>query len=101
MELPIDNVNAPIYTVGQVSMMLAVQPAFLRRLDTEAVVSPDRTGGGQRRYSRVEIDQVQRVSELMAEGFTLAGVRRLLVLEAENARLRLEIQRLEHDREAP
>ncbi len=101
MELPIDNVNAPIYTVGQVSMMLAVQPAFLRRLDTEAVVSPDRTGGGQRRYSRVEIDQVQRVSELMAEGFTLAGVRRLLVLESENARLRLEIQRLEQDREAP
>jgi MerR family transcriptional regulator, heat shock protein HspR len=101
MELPIDNVNAPIYTVGQVSMMLAVQPAFLRRLDTEAVVSPDRTGGGQRRYSRVEIDQVQRVSELMAEGFTLAGVRRLLVLESENARLRLEIQRLQQDREAP
>jgi MerR family transcriptional regulator, heat shock protein HspR len=101
VELPIDNVNAPIYTVGQVSMMLAVQPAFLRRLDTEAVVSPDRTGGGQRRYSRVEIDQVQRVSELMAEGFTLAGVRRLLVLEAENARLRLEIQRLQQDREAP
>lgn len=92
--LPIDNIRAPLYTVGQVSEMLRVQPAFLRRLDTEAVVSPERSDGGQRRYSRAEIDQIQRVTQLAGEGLTLAGIRRLLVLEAEVARLRDEVARL-------
>lgn len=94
MQLPIDNLDAPLYSVGQVSTMLNVQPAFLRRLDAEAVVCPDRTSGGQRRYSRSEIHLVHRVTELVDEGFTLAGVRRLIELEAENARLRGELDEL-------
>ena len=95
MRLPIDNVDAPLYTVGQVAAMLQVQPAFLRRLDSEDLVSPERSEGGQRRYTRSEIDQVQRVSELAGEGLTLAGIRRMLVLEAEVAQLRREVARLE------
>ncbi len=94
MRLPIDNMDAPLYTVGQVAAMLEVQPAFLRRLDSEDLVSPDRSGGGQRRYTRTEIDQIHRVSELAGEGLTLAGIRRLLVLEAEVARLKEEVSQL-------
>ena len=56
LPLPIDDEHAPIYSVGQVAGMLGVQPAFVRRLDTEAVVQPARSDGGQRRYSRAEID---------------------------------------------
>jgi MerR family transcriptional regulator, heat shock protein HspR len=95
VRLPIDNADAPLYTVGQVADMLQVQPAFLRRLDSEDLVSPERSDGGQRRYTRSEIDQVQRVSELAGEGLTLAGIRRLLVLEAEVAQLKREVARLE------
>jgi DNA-binding transcriptional MerR regulator len=86
-----DDHDAPLYTVGQVADMLGVQPAFLRRLDTEHVVRPVRSPGGQRRYSRVEIERVERVAELTGEGVTLAGVRRLLDLEAELAELRGEL----------
>ena len=85
MRLPIDNMDAPLYTVGQVAALLCVQPAFLRRLDSEDLVSPERSDGGQRRYTRTEIDQLYRVSELAGEGLTLAGIRRLLALEAEVA----------------
>ncbi|HET6873585.1 MAG TPA: MerR family transcriptional regulator [Acidimicrobiales bacterium] len=92
--LPIDDINAPLYTVGQVSSMLDVQAAYLRRLDSEQLVCPDRSEGGQRRYSRAEIDRIQRVTELAGEGMTLAGIKRLLVLEAEVAALRAEIKRL-------
>ncbi len=74
--------------------MLDVQPAYLRRLDSEDLVCPGRSGGGQRRYSRAEIDMVQRVTELAGEGMTLAGIKRLLVLEAEVAALRAEVRRL-------
>lgn len=91
--LPIDDHHAALYTVGQVADMLGVQPAFLRRLDTEAVVQPARSAGGQRRYSRADIGQVQRVTTLTGEGLTLAGIRRLLELEAEVRMLRAELER--------
>jgi DNA-binding transcriptional MerR regulator len=50
--------------------MLGVQPAFVRRLDTEAVVQPARSEGGQRRYSRAEIGAVQQVAEMADEGMS-------------------------------
>lgn len=63
--------------------MLGVQPAFLRRLDTEAVVRPARSDGGQRRYTRLDIDLVEKVAGLAGEGLTLAGIRRILMLEGQ------------------
>src|SRR4051794_2782087 len=91
MTLPFDDAQAPLYTVGQVAEMLAVQPAFLRRLDLEAVVQPARSAGGQRRYSRAEIARVQHVTAMADEGMTLAGIRRILVLEAEVADLQRQL----------
>jgi len=90
-----DDEQSPIYTVGQVSGMLGVQPAFLRRLDTEEVVQPARSEGGQRRYSRQEVRDVERIVSLAGEGLTIAGIRRILVLEAELAVLRARIVTLE------
>lgn len=75
--------------------MLDVQPAFLRRLDAENLVRPERSEGGQRRYSRAEIGLIHRVTELAGEGLTLAGIKRLLVLEAEVDALRAEVRRLQ------
>src|SRR6476620_3519131 len=91
MTLPFDDANAPLYTVGQVADMLGVQPAYLRRLDLEAVVQPSRSEGGQRRYSRAEIARVQHVTAMADEGMTLAGIRRILVLEAEVASLQRQL----------
>ena len=97
MDLPIDDEHAPLYAVGQVAEMLGVQPAFLRRLDVEQVVQPARSDGGQRRYTRAEIVQVQRVSEMANAGMSLAGIRRILELEIENSDLRQQLGALEED----
>ena len=70
----LDDEHAPLFTVGQVAQILGVQPAFVRRLDTEQVVSPSRSAGGQRRYTRHEISQVQAVSAMAGEGMTLMEV---------------------------
>jgi DNA-binding transcriptional MerR regulator len=91
LSLPIDDPLAALYTVGQVAEMLGVQAAFLRRLDTEELVQPARSEGGQRRYSRTEIGQVDRVAQLASEGLTLAGIKRLLALEAEVADLQRQL----------
>lgn len=89
-----DDEHAPLYTVGQVAEILGVQPAFVRRLDTEAVVQPARSAGGQRRYSRHEINQIGVVSAMAGEGMTLPGIKRILVLEREVAALHAQIAQL-------
>jgi MerR family transcriptional regulator, heat shock protein HspR len=91
--LPLDDANRPLFTVGQVSEMLQVQQAFLRRLDEFAVVSPSRSAGGQRRYTRNEIVVVRYVVELIDDGLTLPAVRRVLELEA-------RVRELEAERDA-
>jgi DNA-binding transcriptional MerR regulator len=90
--LAFDDEHAPLYGVGQVAAMLQVQPAFIRRLDTEGVVQPQRSDGGQRRYSREEVVRVQRVSQMAGEGMTLAGIRRILVLEQEIRELKRQLE---------
>ncbi len=94
MTHPLDDEHAPLFTVGQVAGMLGLQPAFVRRLDSERVVQPARSDGGQRRYTRAEVGLVEQVSAMAGEGMTLAGIRRILVLEAQLAELRREVDRL-------
>jgi len=88
--LPMDDENLPLFTVGQVSDMLEIQQAFLRRLDEHGVVSPSRSQGRQRRYTRHEITVVRYVVDLVGEGMTLAAVRRVLELEAQVRALQAE-----------
>ena len=78
---------APLYTVSQAAAMLDMPTAFLRRLDSEGVVIPARSPGGQRRYSRAEINHAAALIGLMAEGMTLAGAQRIIELENEVADL--------------
>jgi excisionase family DNA binding protein len=83
---------AALYTVSQVADLLNVQAAFVRRLDAQGVLVPARTSGGQRRYSRHDIDHITSLVELTGEGFTLAGAQRIIELENEIAELRHELQ---------
>jgi MerR family transcriptional regulator/heat shock protein HspR len=91
--LPLDDENLPLFTVGQVSAMLEIQQAFLRRLDSLGVVQPSRSSGGQRRYTRNEITVVQYVVRLADEGMTLPAIRRILDLE-------MRVRELEAERDA-
>ena len=98
MSLPFDDPNAALYSVGQVAEMLGVQPAFVRRLDSEQVITPSRSAGGQRRYSRAEIERVQAVAKMADEGNSLVSIRRILVLEAQVEKLKRQIAALQRSR---
>ena len=87
---PLEDEHAPLYTVGQVAEMLAVKHAFLRRVDALQVVSPHRSAGGQRRYTRYEIHVIQQVMTMADEGITLQAIRRIIELERELAAVRRE-----------
>lgn len=66
----------------------------LRAYERRGLVEPQRTAGGTRLYSRRDIGRLRRIAELLALGHNLTGVGTVLDLEAENARLRAEIERL-------
>lgn len=87
---PFEDETVPLYTVGQVAQMLAVKQAFLRRVDELQVVSPQRSAGGQRRYTRVEIRIIQQVATMADEGMTMAAIRRIIELEQQLARVTRE-----------
>jgi MerR family transcriptional regulator, heat shock protein HspR len=77
----LDDPDYPAYTTGRAAEALGVQQAFLRALDAAGVVSPQRTEGGRRRYSRRQLAFAARVRELFDQGHTLAAARRILALE--------------------
>jgi MerR family transcriptional regulator/heat shock protein HspR len=82
---PLEDEHAPLFTVGQVAEILAVKQAFLRRVDELRVVSPHRSAGNQRRYTRYEIRVIQQVVTMTDEGMTLPAIRRIIDLEQQLA----------------
>lgn len=53
---------------------------------------PARTDGGSRRYSDEDIVHLQRIQALTEDGLNLAGVKRVLQLEAEVAELQRQLE---------
>jgi MerR family transcriptional regulator, heat shock protein HspR len=93
---PFEDEDVPLFTVGQVAEMLSLKQAFLRRVDQLQVVSPQRSNGGQRRYTRIEIRIIQQVASMADEGLTMPAIRRIIDLEqqlAEAMRQRDEVVR--------
>jgi MerR family transcriptional regulator, heat shock protein HspR len=82
---PFEDENVPLFTVGQVAEMLRLKQAFLRRIDELQVVSPQRSAGRQRRYTRVEIRVIQQVATMADEGMTMTAIRRIIELEQQLA----------------
>ena len=78
---PLEDEHLPLFSVGQVASMLEVKEAFLRRVDTLRVVSPSRSDGGQRRYTRHEVRVIRQVVIMADEGMTLPAIRRIIELE--------------------
>lgn len=72
----------PLYTIGQVAELLGIGQPAVRRLEHLHFVSPARSEGGHRRYSREDLEILHEVTELSREGVTPAGIRRILDLRA-------------------
>ncbi|MCA1693326.1 MAG: MerR family transcriptional regulator [Actinobacteria bacterium] len=81
MQDKLDNQDYPAYTMGLAADLLGVQPAFLRSLDAAGLLTPGRSAGGQRRYSRADLALAIRVRELLDENMPLAAATRIVSLE--------------------
>lgn len=91
----LDDQDYPVLTMGQAAELLDVQPAFLRSLDAAGVLTPHRSSGGHRRYSRRQLALAARIRELFDEGMTLDAAARIVGLQDQLDSARARIDSLE------
>ncbi len=77
----IDDEDFPAYSMGRAAEILGVTQAFLRTLDAARLLTPQRSPGGHRRYSRYQLRIAARVRELIDTGNSLDGACRIVILE--------------------
>jgi len=79
----LDDADAAVYTIGQAAELLGVPVAGLRRLDDADVLVPHRSAGGQRRYSRRQLERAERLLVLIEQGTPIAAAGRIADLEGQ------------------
>lgn len=84
----------PVYVISVAAELAGMHAQTLRQYDRLGLVTPERTGGGGRRYSMRDIAQLRRVQELSSEGVSLAGIQRIMELEHQVTALRARIEEL-------
>jgi MerR family transcriptional regulator, heat shock protein HspR len=89
-----DSEQRALYIISVAAELAGVHPQTLRIYERKGLIEPHRTEGRSRRYSDRDIELLQRIQELTNEGVSLAGVKRVLELEAELDAAQEEIGRL-------
>ena len=93
-----------VYGISVAAELSGIDPQTLRLYERRGLLTPARTYGGTRRYSDDDLQRLQRINELVAQGINIAGIAQILHLEhrtselvsdnghlkSENARLRSE-----------
>ena len=80
--------DAAVYVISVAAQLTGLHPQTLRTYERMGLVAPGRTGGGGRRYSLRDIEQLRSIAQLSAAGIGLEGVRRILELQNQVAALR-------------
>ncbi|WP_041939989.1 MULTISPECIES: MerR family transcriptional regulator [Frankia] len=77
----LDDDDYPAFTMGRAAEMLDTTPAFLRALGEAGLITPLRSDGGHRRYSRHQLRLAGRARELVDEGTAIDAACRIVLLE--------------------
>jgi MerR family transcriptional regulator/heat shock protein HspR len=94
LDLQVDE-DTPVFVISVAAQLAGMHPQTLRQYDRLGLVSPGRTAGRGRRYSARDVAVLREVQRLSQDdGVNLAGIKRILDLEMENAALRERARRL-------
>ena len=96
-----DDEDYPAYSMGHAAELLGVRQGFLRSLDAAKLLTPQRSEGGHRRYSRYQLRIAARAHELVAAGTALDAACRIIILEdqlAEARRINTEHQHMQQEK---
>jgi MerR family transcriptional regulator/heat shock protein HspR len=82
-----------VYVISVAAELAGMHPQTLRIYERKGLIDPARTVGGSRRYSDADLARLRRIAELTDAGLNLEGVKKVIELEAEVARLKAELAR--------
>jgi hypothetical protein len=91
-----DDDDYPAYTMGRAAEMIGATPGFLRAIGEARLITPLRSEGGHRRYSRYQLRIAARARELVDGGTPIDSACRIVILEdqlEEALRLNQELRR--------
>ncbi|AOR33127.1 MerR family transcriptional regulator [Streptomyces fodineus] len=77
----LDDDDYPAYTMGRAADVLGTTPAFLRAVGEAELITPLRSEGGHRRYSRRQLRIAARARELVDQGTPVEAACRIISLE--------------------
>ncbi|WP_225832447.1 MerR family transcriptional regulator [Streptomyces sp. NK08204] len=77
----LDDDDYPAYTMGRAADVLGTTPAFLRAVGETGLITPLRSEGGHRRYSRRQLRVAARARELVDQGTPIEAACRIVSLE--------------------
>ncbi len=87
--------TTPVFVISVAAALSGLHAQTLRQYDRLGLVSPGRTPGGGRRYSRRDIAALHEVVRLSGLGLGLEGVRLVLALQNHVAALSARLRELE------
>lgn len=96
----LDDDHFPAYTMGRAAELVGATPAFLRALGEAELITPTRSEGGHRRYSRHQLKLAARARELVDQGTPVDAACRIIDLEErleQVERLNEELRRRDAD----
>src|SRR5580692_10136994 len=93
-ERVVRDANQAVYVISVAAELTGMHPQTLRIYERKGLLDPSRTAGGSRRFSERDLARLRHIHELTESGLNLEGVRRVMELETEVARLHGEIDLL-------
>lgn len=86
-ENPLARSARGVYGISVASELSGIDPQTLRLYERRGLLTPGRTDGGTRRYSDADLDLLQQINELVAQGINIAGIAQILHLQHRNSEL--------------
>ncbi|MFF7649076.1 MerR family transcriptional regulator [Streptomyces sp. NPDC007983] len=77
----LDDDDYPAFTMGRAADLLGATPAFLRAIGEAGLITPLRSEGGHRRYSRQQLRVAARARRLVDQGTPIDAACRIVALE--------------------
>ena len=84
---PVSRAARGVYGISVASELSGFDPQTLRLYERRGLLTPARTDGGTRRYSDDDLDLLQQINELVAQGINIAGIAQILHLQHRNTEL--------------
>jgi MerR family transcriptional regulator/heat shock protein HspR len=86
-----------VFAISIAAELSGLHPQTLRVYEREGLIEPSRSSGGTRLYSGQDVARLREIAELTGAGINIAGVKRILELQAELMALRTALESLERE----